>query len=110
MSYSKINVNTLTAIAVTNSDTANIPIVASEGFLIFVGSSTSILQDITPGAGTADPRYVDVKVANPASKIKGLRKLLLKTLKSESIFQYNVKEFFLQAQLLGLNVSQCLKI
>ena len=62
MSYSKINVNTLTAIAVTNSDTANIPIVASEGFLIFVGSSTSILQDITPGAGTADPRYVDVKV------------------------------------------------
>ena len=62
MSYSKINVNTLTAIAVTNSDTANIPSVASEGFLIFVGSSTSILQDITPGAGTADPRYVDVKV------------------------------------------------
>ena len=62
MSYSKINVNTLTAIAVTNSDTVNIPIVASEGFLIFVGSSTSILQDITPGVGTADPRYVDVKV------------------------------------------------
>lgn len=62
MSYSKINVNTLTGVAVTNSDTVNIPIVASEGFLIYVGSSTSILQDITAGAGTADPRYVDVKV------------------------------------------------
>ena len=62
MSYSKINVNTLTGVAVTNSDTVNIPIVASEGFLIYVGSSTSILQDITPGAGTADPRYVNIRV------------------------------------------------
>lgn len=62
MSYSKINVNTLTGVAVTNSDTVNIPIIASEGFLIYVGSSTIILQDTSPGSETVDPRYVDVRV------------------------------------------------
>ena len=34
----------------------------SEGCLLYVGSSASILQDITPGAGTADPRYVNIRV------------------------------------------------
>lgn len=62
MSYSKININTLTGVPVTNSDTADIPIVASEGFLIYVGSLTPILQDITAGAGTPDPRYVNIRV------------------------------------------------
>ena len=38
----------------------------SEGCLLYVGSSASILQDITPGAGTADPRYVNVKVKSIA--------------------------------------------
>ena len=35
---------------------------SAEGCLLYVGSSASILQDITPGAGTADPRYVDIRV------------------------------------------------
>ena len=39
---------------------------SSEGCLLYVGSSASILQDITPGAGTADPRYVNVKVKSIA--------------------------------------------
>ena len=30
--------------------------------LIYVGSTIPILQDITSGAGTPDPRYVNVKV------------------------------------------------
>ena len=37
-------------------------ITSSEGCLLYVGSSASILQDITPGAGTADPRYVNIRV------------------------------------------------
>ncbi len=35
---------------------------ANTAALIYVGSSANILQDITPGAGTADPRYVDITV------------------------------------------------
>ena len=35
---------------------------SAEGCLLYVGSSASILQDITPGAGTADPRYVNIRV------------------------------------------------
>jgi len=62
MSYPKINVNTLTGVQVTNSDTVDIPTTSNEGFLIYVGSTTPILQDITSGAGTPDPRYVNVKV------------------------------------------------
>ena len=38
----------------------------SEGCLLYVGSSASILQDITPGAGTADPRYVNIRVKTVA--------------------------------------------
>jgi hypothetical protein len=33
---------------------------------LYVGSSASILQDITPGAGTADPRYVNIRVKTVA--------------------------------------------
>jgi hypothetical protein len=62
MSYPKINVNTLTGVQVTNSDTVDIPTTSNEGFLIYVGSTIPILQDITSGAGTPDPRYVNVKV------------------------------------------------
>ena len=39
---------------------------SSEGCLLYVGSSESILQDITPGAGTADPRYVNIRVKTTA--------------------------------------------
>ena len=35
---------------------------SAEGCLLYVGSSASILQDITPGAGTSDPRYVNIRV------------------------------------------------
>ena len=35
---------------------------ANTAALIYVGSSANILQDITAGAGTADPRYVDITV------------------------------------------------
>ena len=35
---------------------------SAEGCLLYVGSNASILQDITPGAGTADPRYVNIRV------------------------------------------------
>ena len=62
MSYSKINVNTLNGVQVSNSDTVEIPNTSNEGFLIYVGSTVPILQDITSGAGTPDPRYVNIRV------------------------------------------------
>lgn len=62
MSYSKINVNTLSGVQVTNSDTVEIPNVSNEGFLIYVGSTVPILQDITSGSGTPDTRYVNIRV------------------------------------------------
>ena len=39
---------------------------SAEGCLLYIGSSSSILQDITPGAGTADPRYVNIRVKTVA--------------------------------------------
>tara|TARA_R110000787_G_scaffold3543_2_gene13828 strand:+ start:1423 stop:2217 length:795 start_codon:yes stop_codon:yes gene_type:complete len=39
---------------------------SSDGCLLYVGSSASILQDITAGAGTADPRYVNIQVITTA--------------------------------------------
>ena len=44
MSYPKINVNTLTGVQVTNSDTVDIPTTSNEGFLIYVGSTINILS------------------------------------------------------------------
>ena len=36
---------------------------SAEGCLLYVGSTASIVQDITAGAaGTADPRYIDISV------------------------------------------------
>ena len=52
---------------------------ANEGALIFVGSSAAIVQDInndqtTPapafGQGTADPRYVDIKVTTAGNQVR----------------------------------------
>jgi len=51
-----------------NQDAADLTAFSNEGFLIYVGSTASITQDIQPtdpvqpGVGVADPRYVDVKV------------------------------------------------
>jgi hypothetical protein len=41
-------------------------ITSAEGCLLYVGSSASIVQDITAGAGTADPRYIDITVTTVA--------------------------------------------
>ena len=43
---------------------------ANEGALIYVGSSAAIVQDITPGVGTADPRYVDIKVTTAGNQVR----------------------------------------
>ena len=79
--FSNVSVNDIvynttdnTSATVTAIDTSTIlggpngslRINSAEGCLLYVGSSASILQDITPGAGTADPRYVNVKVKSVA--------------------------------------------
>ncbi len=54
--------------SIYNQNAADLDKYNNEGFLIYVGSTASITQDIqptdpvAPGVGTSDPRYVDVKV------------------------------------------------
>tara|TARA_R100000935_G_scaffold6412_1_gene14035 strand:- start:2137 stop:3009 length:873 start_codon:yes stop_codon:yes gene_type:complete len=49
---------------------------ANEGALIYVGSNAAIVQDIqpsapvAPGVGTADPRYVDIKVTTAGNQVR----------------------------------------
>ena len=53
---------------VYSQDAADLGTSSHDGFLIYVGSSTAITQDIqptdpvAPGVGVADPRYVDIRV------------------------------------------------